>query len=888
MSLPKPGYLLKELLHRLIHLLRQDQHADELSEELQLHIDLRTRRNIEQGMTPDAARRDAHRRFGSIAQIQDDSRAVWLSVWLDQFFQDLKFGVRWLKRSPGFTTVIVFTLAIGIGINTAMFSVVNSVLLQPLPYPSPERLVWIANQDPGCNPDCFNSRADYLIWTRDARSFEGMAAYGNTDLSLVREGRSLPARVAFVTDNFWTLAGAALEHGRLPQPGEPDTLLLSAALFERYFGGDPSVLGRKVKLEGHTFEITGVLSKDFRFLFPQQLYTGDELKDIDAYTRIPDGNEVPGDPIRPSERPGPGPGWVRVFGKLKPDVPLEQARAELNGIHHRLNQQFPSLYRKKILSVMPLAERIVGGSRLALLILLGAVGFVLIIACANVANLLVARASVRKKEIAIRAALGAGQSRVLRQFLAESVLLALLGGTAGLGLARCALWAVIHWGAHAVPRLAETAIDARVLAFTLFVTLLTGVLFGLAPAFTTWRGSLDEVLREAARTTISSRQQRLRTLLVSAEVALAVILLTGAGLLLRSFWRMNTYPPGFTPDRVLVMSISLSGGKYQRNWPVQDAYLRELLQRIESVPGVEAAGIDCGALNQPVRVETDGPPSTEPPPFVALRAVSPGYFRAVGVALTRGRFPAPHETFDAVLVNQSLAWKASGAGGNILGKRITGSFLRGTIAGVVADFRDRQLDAQPAPQVFIPYQLSPVIGSIRMVIRTADNPKPLLPVLRNLATTIDADVPIQRFQTLEEELYASIAPRRFNMYLLVAFAITALLLALIGIYGVISYIVEQRTHEIGIRVALGARRQDIVGLVATQGLRLIVAGLFIGLLAAVVLTRLMASMIYEVSATDPLTFTAVAATLGLTAFMACCRPAYRAALLDPLVALRDE
>ncbi|MGC4049821.1 MAG: ABC transporter permease [Paludibaculum sp.] len=888
MPLPTPGYLLRELLHRLTHLLRQDQHADELAEELRLHIDLRTRRNIERGMTPDVARREAHRSFGSIAQVHDDSRAVWLAVWLDQFLQDLRFGIRWLKRSPGFTTVIVLTLAIGIGINTAMFSVVNSVLLQPLPYPSPDRLVWIANQDPGCNPDCFNSRADYLIWSRDAHAFESMAAYGNIDLSLVREGRSLPARVAFVTDNFWSLAGAALQHGRLPLPGEPDTLLVSSGLFERQFGGDLSVLGRKLKVEGHTFEITGVLSRDFRFLFPQQLYTGDELKDIDAYTRIPDGYEVPGDPIRPGERRGPGPGWVRVFGKLKPDVSMEQARAELSGIHNRLNRQFPSLYRKKLLTVMPLAERIVGESRLALLILLGAVGFVLIIACANVANLLVARASVRRKEIAIRAALGAGQSRVLRQFLAESTLLALLGGVAGLVLARGALRAVIHWGAQAVPRLAETTIDARVLGFTLFVTLLTGILFGLAPAFTLWRGSLDEVLRDAARTTNSSRQQRLRTVLVSVEVALAVILLTGAGLLLRSFWRMNTYPPGFAPDRVLVMNLSLSGGKYNRNWPVQDAYLRELLQRIESVPGVEAAGLDCGALNQAVRVDTDGPPSTEPPPIAALRAVSPGYFRAVGVALTRGRFPAPHETFDAVLVNQSLAYRSSGAGGNILGKRITGSFLRGTIAGVVSDFRDRQLDAQPSPQVFIPYQLSPVIGTVRMIIRTSGNPKPLLPVLRNLAATIDEDVPIQRFQTLEEELFASIAPRRFNMYLLVAFAVTALVLALVGIYGVISYIVAQRTHEIGIRVALGARRQDIVGLVAVQGLRIILAGLFVGLLAAILLTRLMTSMIYEVSSTDPLTFTAVAATLGLTAFMACCRPAYRAALLDPLVALRDE
>lgn len=881
--------IIRELLDRIRYLFARRRHADDLAEELRLHFALRTQRNIAQGMDPDRARQEAHRIFGSIPRVQEDATQMWIALWFDHLLQDLKFGIRWLRRSPGFTLVVVLTLAIGIGVNTAMFSIVNVVLLQPLPYPSPDRLVWIANRDAACSPDCFNSRADYLIWAAEAPSFASMMAYGNQDLSLVRDNSSTTERIAFVTGSFWDIAGAKVQIGRLPRPDETNALVLSWGLFEREFGGNRDVIGKKLAIEGKQFEITGVLGKEFRFLFPQELYTGDELKDIDAYTLIPVGHETPGDPIRPNPQIGPGPSWVRVVGKLKPDATLEKARAELDVIHDRLNRQYPSLFRHKALNIAGLAERIVGEARLALLVLLAAVGFVLVIACANVANLLIARASVRRREIAIRAALGAGQTRVLRQFATESILLACLGGLAGLALARGALVAVIHWGVAAAPRITEATIDGRVLAFTIFVTLLTGVLFGLAPATTLWRGNLEEVLREEGGATSSAtHQQRLRAVLVSAEIALAVVLLTGAGLMLRSFWRMNSYPDGFTPDRVLVMKLSLSGGKYFRNWPLQDTYIRELIQRVEGVSGVDAVGIDCGALNQPIRVDAGQFAASEPPIIAVLRAVSPGYFRALGVPITRGHWPAPQETFDVVMVNQSLAWRAAGGGQEVTGKRIAGSFLRSTIAGVVSDFKDHQLDSQPGPQVYIPYQKSPIIGSVRVIIRTAGDPRPLLSVIRGMVSEIDREVPIQRFQTLEQELYESIAPRRFNMYLMATFAATALLLALIGIYGVIAYIVAQRTREIGIRMALGAQRQDIVGMVARHGMRITAAGLMVGLTASIVLTRVMANMIYDVSTTDPITLAAVGVTLGFTAFLACCRPAYQAALLDPLTALRHE
>jgi predicted permease len=564
----------KQVIERVRFWIQHRHRTDELEEEIRLHLDLRIQRNLENGMTQADARTTAVRRFGDPTRVREAATDVWISRWLDDLWQDLKFGARWLKRSPGFTAIIVATLGVGIGVNTAMFSVINSVLLQPLPYPAPDRLIWIANSDPGCSGDCFNSRADFAIWAREAQSLEAAAAYGNLDLALVADGQSTAQRVAFVTPELWRLSGAIPRLGRLPNANEPTALIISWALFERQFRGNPNVIGKAVQLDGHSFEVVGVLDRGFRFLFPQQLYTGDEIRDIDAYAPLPNGIETPGDAMRATPQTGPVPGWVRVVARLKDGATIEQARSQLATIHDRLNKEYSSLFRKKKLVVLPLAERIVGEARLALLVLLSAVSFVLVIACVNVANLLMARASARRKEIAIRAALGAGKRRVMRQFIAEALLLGVLGGFAGLVLARLGLVAIIHFGAQAVPRVADTVMDSNVLAFAILVTLATAVLFGLAPARTVGKENLEEVLREEGRGASSSAtQQRLRATLVSVEIALAMVLLTGAGLMMRSFWRMNTYPPGFSPEKVLVMKLSLAGGKYSRYWPAQDIYL---------------------------------------------------------------------------------------------------------------------------------------------------------------------------------------------------------------------------------------------------------------------------------------------------------------------------
>lgn len=833
-------------------------------------------------------------KYGIFNGMPEKTAGMPAVVWLEQSLQDLRFASRVLRRNPAYTGAVVLTLALGIGMNTAMFSVVNAVLLQPLPYPSPERLTYLTNRANGCNPDCMVSRADFVLWRAQAHSFEKMAAYGNEDVALVDANNSDTERIASITGDLWNIAGAKPALGHLFEPREPNALVLTWALFERRFNGNPAILGKTVRAGGHPFTIVGILPKHFRFLFPQELWTGDELRDIDAFIPLPDVHEMPGDPIRADPKLGPMPDWVRVVGRLNPNVPFSQAKAEMQGIIDRTARNYPSGFLHKYqetssrsLRFVLLSEALVGGSRLALTILFGAVAFVLLIATANIVNLLLARSSTRQRELAIRTALGAGRMRIIRQFLAESTLLALLGGIAGLALARYALILIIWIGPQAIPRIAETRIDGWVLGFTLAISLATGVLFGLAPASSFWRRNPDEVLNVRA-TSASASRLRLRGLLVSLELAMAIVLLSAAGLMLRSFWRMNDYPRGLALDRILVMKVSLSAGPYFKNWPQQDAYLNELFRRIGSVPGVQAFGIDCGALNQPIDVEGVSSGSPNDQPAVALRAVSPGYFRVMGVPLTQGHWPTERETFDVVLVNQSLAWQTLGREREVVGRHLRGSFLNATIAGVVADFRDWQLDEPPEPQAYMAYQRAPVVNSVRVVVRTSIDPKYVESAIPKLVFSIDRNVPVYQLQTLQQALFDSIAPRRFNMFLLETFAGTALLLALVGVYGVIAYSVVQRTREIGIRMALGAEHDQIVGMVVRQGMSIALAGIAVGMLAALALTRLMASMLYDVKSNDPATFFTVALVLALTALAACFLPALRAAHVDPMVALRYE
>ena len=871
---------IQRLMRLLRNLSRQERMEDDLGEELRFHL----QKDVDKtGMTPEEARDTALRRFGGVDQVKEGCRDVRAIRFFEGTWQDICFGLRMLRRNPGFTTVVILTLALGIGMNTAVFSVLNSVLLRSLAYPDADRLVWLANYDDYFKQDTWGSRADYLLWRDQAHSFAGMAAYGNQDLALVVADQASQERIASVTGDFWSIVGARPTFGHLFRQGEPDTIVLSYRLFERRFGADSQVIGKSVTLNGHSFTVVGVLSEAFRFLLPQQWVSGDERREIDAYVPIPDAVETPGQPV--TQKHGPAPFWVSVVGKLKPNIPIDQARAEMETIFARIAREYPTPLRNRSLHFIPLKEKLVGSARTALMVLLAAVGFVLLIASVNVANLLLARASVRKREIAIRAALGAGRMRVIRQLLVESVLLALLGGMAGLLLSRWCLALMVRLGSEAVPRLAETQTDGWVLSFTLGVSLLTGLLFGLGPAITLGRTDLHDALKMDARTPMAAvGRLRGRGLLVALQLALAIILLTGAGLMLKSFWRMNAKPPGFTPESILVMRVSLSGPQY-RSWPPQEAYLHELLRRVNTAPGVLAVGIDCGTLNTAVRVEGAQQNSTKAP-LAAVRFVSPGYLRAIGVPLIKGRWPTDGEFLDVVLVNQSFTRKMVSS--DPVGRPISGSFLSGTMAGVVADFKYWQLDAEPRPEVYMAYEWSPVVRSVRVVVRVSGEARLAASTIRNLISGIDRAQPVYELQTLEQALSDSIAPRRFNLFLLGTFAATALLLGLIGIYGVIAYSVAQRTNEIGIRRALGAQRGEIVRMVVWQGMQMALAGIGVGLGAALGLTRLMGSLLYDVKANDPLTFAAVALTLSVTALLALLIPALRAALVDPTVALRCE
>jgi predicted permease len=867
---------------------------EQLGRDIRDHIEAETRENIERGMAADEARYAALRKFGNVARIEEETRAVWTVVWLDQLLQDARYGLRTLRRNPAFSAVVILTLALGIGMNTAVFSVVNAVLLRPLAYPSADRLIWLADYDYETGwGDTYVKPGAYLLWRSEAHSFESMIAYGNQDLALMVGGRSTEERIASITGGFWRLTGAKPVLGRLFRVGEPNTMVLSHALFERRFGNDPHVIGRTVTLNGHQFTIIGVLDPHFQFLFPQQSFSAsEEHKDMGAYIPFPEAGlgswQVDAQWRALLQSAGPAPYDVCVVGKLRPDVSLRQARAEMQTIYARVaHDHYDPWMRESVrLHMEPLKEKLVGKTRSALMVLFGAVTFVLLIASANVANLLTARASTRRKEIATRAAMGAGRARLVRQCLAESAVLALCGGGAGLLLTRWALAAIVRLGSQVVPRVASARIDGWVLLFTLGVSLLTGILFGLGPALVIARGNLHDALKdEGGGAPLRGGRVRARGGLVAAELALAIVLLTGAGLMLKSFWQMDSYPPGFEPDKILVMQVALYGPQYSA-WLQKDAYIRELLRRIKSVHGVKDAGVQRSSLYTSIKVE--GASSTQPgkPTFAALRAVSSGYLHAMGVPLLAGNWPR-EDSFDTFVVNEAFVHEAL-PGRNPIGRHLSGALMDGTIVGVVADFKALQLDAEPSPEVYIPYQLPATGNSVRVVVRTSRDPRPIEPVIRKLAAGVDPTQPVYGFGTLEESLADSIAPRRFNLFLLGVFAATALVMALIGIYGVMAYSVTRRTREIAIRMALGARRKEVIAATFREGMTIALGGIGAGLVAASGLTRLMVSLLYDVKPNDPWTYATVALALGATALLACLGPAYRASCIDPIVALRHQ
>jgi predicted permease len=800
---------------------------------------------------------------------------------LDRFLLDAKFAVRQLARAPLVTAVAVVTLALGIGLNTAVFSLVHAVLLRSLPYPDADRLVFIAPHHDQSGQDTWGSRGDYLMWRQQRQLFDKMTAYGTQDLNLVLGGTATQERVASFGGDFWTMTGARPALGRLSAEEDEQAVVLSHGLFQRRFGGQASAIGQAVEIGGAPFTIVGVLPETYRVTFPQQTAPGDELRDLDAFITLPRGQERPGTGILPTARPSPF--WIRVVGRLQPGVPVARARSDMQAFHARLQRDYPRHPAlRRSLRLLPLQDKLSENVRLALLVLQGAVALVLLIAVANVATLLLEQASRRTRETAVRAALGAGRRRLLSQFLVESVVLALIAGTAAVLVAYLALPLLVSLAPFALTGIADITVDGSVLVFTLVVSLATAVLFAWAPVLETSRADLLTALGGTAPSGTSSRT-RIPSLLISLEVALAVVLLTAAGLMVKSLWRLQSHPEGFNPVGAYTMRIPLSGPRYD-DLGQKYAYINQLLERLERTPGVEAAGIAASTYNLPVQIGGVRYPDAASQPTVAVRMVSPSYLRAMGVSLVRGRWPAPEEALDAMVVNETFARKAV-PGGDPIGRTIGGTFLSGTIVGVVRDFSYARLDGEAMPELFYPWQRSPATRDVAVAVRM---PESVVSVVRDTVEAIDRTQPVYQFQSLEQALAESVAPRRFNMFLLEVYAAAAALMAVVGTFGVVARSVSRRTRETAVRIAVGARPTAVALLIVREAMVYVLAGIGVGILTTAGLGRVLKGLLHDVDPHDPSTIVLTAAGLTAASLLACCIPAARAARVDPVVALRQD
>jgi predicted permease len=796
--------------------------------------------------------------------------------------QDLRYAARMLRKSPGFTAVAVLTLALGIGANTAVFSIVSGVLLKPLPYDQPGRLVnlWEQSSAGGFSPV---AGGVFLDWQRHSTSFEALSIIWGSDRGDDRNltGDGNPERIG-----GWGVSASFLDvlrvrpllgRGFLPDEDEPGrqnkVVVLSHAMWQRRYGGEKSVVGRTIRLDDESHVIVGVL--------PPNALLADTIDFLVPFVMRP-GEQESGRDVQN----------FRVIGRLKPDVSPERARAELRSIKERLQPAYPQWKANWGVAILPMHEAATGHVKPMLLVLLGAVGFVLLIACTNTANLLLAKAMARRKEIAVRAALGAGRSRIIRQLLTESLLLALLGG--GLGVL------LTYWGgdvlsqlAHAsLPRANEIGVDARVLLFTLLVSLGTGVLFGVLPAVRSSAPDLNRHLKERDRGSTSGSRGRLQSALIVSQVGLALVLLVGAGLLLRSVVNLLDIPTGFDPKNALAADVWLPPQKYPTG-ESRTRFLHEVIRRLEALPGVEAAGsattLPMGWSNaSPVRVEgrADQPEHGQ---GSSCDFVAGSYFRAMGIPLLRGRdFSERDNAANALrvaVVNEALVQKIF-RGADPVGERVTFRGEAYEVVGVVGSVRHKGLDGQPDARIYLPQVWFPVSGSL--VVRGRIPPLTLAELLRGEVARVDPDQPVSNVRTLAQVIGASIAQRRLTLICLGAFAAVALILSAAGLYGVMTYIVGQRRHEIGVRMALGANRVGVIALVFRRAFLLTLGGLAVGLAGSFALTRFIAAQLYGVHPMDPVTFVSVSLLLLLVALLAACPPARRATRVDPMEALRYE
>jgi putative ABC transport system permease protein len=874
-------------INRLFGSIRKDKLEDQLDEELQFHIEMRTREFIAAGMTPEEARHQAARLFGNQLLLKERTRDVDTIGWIESLWQDLRYALRLLRKSPGFTIVAVLTLALGIGANTAVFSVVNTVLLRPLPYPESERLVKIWSTNPNTNRwGMWTAYPRFVDWRRHATVFEEMATARTWVINL-SGGDQPEALYGVVTSSrLFQLLRVQPMLGRafLPeedQRGHDHVIILSYGLWQRRFGGDRAVIGRTVDLDRQSYTVIGVMPRDFRF--PPELPAA---YGVDAW--LPPAP----DPSR-DERVSNN---YYTYARLKPGVALAQAQDEMDAINHGLAEKH-SEDRALGVKVVGWQQQVGSEVRPALLILLGAISLVLLIACANVANLLLARGATRQREAALRQALGAGRGRLIRQLLTESLLLAVFGGVTGLFLAHLGLEVFIRL-APDIPRLNETTMDPHVLLFSAALTLGTGLIFGIAPALQGSKTDLQDVLKESgSRLTAGSMRARMRSVLVVAEMTLALMLLAGAALLIRSFVRVQEIDPGFNAKNLLTAFVMLPPAKYPE--PRRQAeFFREVMERIGSLPGVEWAG---GADSAPMLSNDAGPVSIEGHPEgpgeVKIQAerpkITPDYFRAMGIRLLRGRaFTwADNEGSPPVAIINEAAARQYWPNEEAMGKRVRledGSEpVWRQVIGVVGDVRQDGLVQAGRPEVYAPLNQVPVPYMV-LAVRTRSGPAAFAGAVRHAVMAVDKEQPLFQIQAMQQVLDDSVAGRRFQMSLLAFFAAIALGLAAIGIYGLMSYSVHQRTHEIGIRMALGAKREEVLRLVVRQGMVLAMIGVALGTAGALLLTRFLSSMLYGVGVNDPITLLSVAVLLSGVAALASFIPASRASRIDPTVALRHE
>ncbi len=799
---------------------------------------------------------------------------------MNALLQDLRYAARSLRKNPGFSTVAVLTLALGIGATVAIFSVVDATVLRPLPFTDPARLlrVWETTPD---GDDFSISELNYVDFREQNRSFVEMAAYKQAMVSLTGDGEPERLEAMAVTHTLFPLLGATPALGRtfLPdedQPGGDNRVaVLSHELWQRRFGGDPAVIGQTVTLDGESFAVTGVMRPGFDF-------PGAELWI----------------PLAPGTNRDRGDHWLGAIGRLAPGASIERARADLGGISRRMGEQHPHLAGWGVrLATFP-AWLVDPQFRRTAYVLFGAVGFLLLMACANLANLLFARGTTRRAEIAVRSALGAGRARVVRQLLTESVLLALLGATVGLLGAFWAVQALQALEPASIPRLGEVGIDGRVLAFTLGVSLLTSLVFGLAPAMRASSTDLSEALRQGGRGGTPGRHRRVRDALVVSQVALAMVLLVGAGLLIRSFLELRSIDPGFDAERVLAVSLELPQTGYAEPWR-RGVFYRDVIDRLETLPGVTAVGATMidpfggwNLMNDVTPAERAAETGSSWYMQAGWRAATPGFFRAMNIPLLSGRLFSEDDPWDGprvTVITQSLArqlWPDEDA----VGKRLFWGGTDGepfTVVGVAGDYRDVQLEADPPPIMFIPHDQLPMPG-MTLMIRTAADPAGIAGAVRLQIRAMDPNLPIPEIRPLERNLAGAVAGPRFRTLLLGFFAAVALLLAAVGIYGVMAFSVSRRTRELGLRLALGARPEAVLNMVMRRGVVLALLGITLGAAGAFALTRFLDSLLYDTAPTDLATFAAVSLLLATAALLASYIPARRAMRVDPMVALRSE